>query len=145
MRWWERDFFDSYFFLFHINQLKHKTITFQSQSRSIYANDNNNSSTFNMQANSSAAAKFSLDLTDESQCQSKEAWPADYVKSEFAHLERYLDSNQLKSILFYIISNSTWRHECRWQFTQAKKQRLESAAVEWRRWFRWRKFAGAAG
>lgn len=53
-----------------------------------------------MQANSSAAAKFSLDLTDETQCQSKEAWPADYVKSEFAHSERYLDGNQLKSILF---------------------------------------------
>lgn len=70
------------FFLFKIRLDCHVVFTRcsqQSQSRSIYANDNNSSS-FNMQNNSS---KFSLDLTDETQNQSKEAWPADYVKSEF--------------------------------------------------------------
>lgn len=48
------------------------TIHYQSQSRSFYNGDS-----YNMQNNS----KFTLDL-DDSPSQSKEAWPADYVKSK---------------------------------------------------------------
>lgn len=48
------------------------TIHYQSQPRSFY-----NSDAYNMQNNS----KFTLDL-DDSPSHSKEAWPADYVKSE---------------------------------------------------------------
>lgn len=49
------------------------TTHYQSQSRSFYNGD-----AYNMQNNS----KFTLEL-DDSPSHSKEAWPADYVKSEF--------------------------------------------------------------